>query len=319
MTILFLSDNPEGYQHISSNHLAQIKEVDPTTDIIISANPSEGERSRTEILIPVSKSSSISLSEYPSLQWIHMTSAGVNGLPEEIFTSEVILTNSSGVHPFPISEHIFSYLLMFARGIPTTYGNQRSKLWDRSSLKTFELHGKTIGIIGLGRIGQETARLAKAFQMKVIGVKVKKQQVDYVDELYTPDELDTVLKESDFIINCLPGTSETECFFTKERFNLMKPSAYFINIGRGTTVNESDLILSLEKGMIAGAGLDVFETEPLSLNSVLWKMPQVIITPHIAGMTPEYANRMINIFCENLQAFNEGKTLPNLVNKAKGY
>ncbi len=319
MTILFLTNNPEGYQHISSDHIEEIKRANPSATVIISAHPTDEERRSTNVLIPAANASTIQLSEYPSLRWIHTTSAGVNGLPEEVFTSDILLTNSSGVHPNPISEHIFMYLLMFARDMTTSYPNQYDKKWDKNSLSTFELHGKTIGIIGLGRIGSETAKLAKAFDMNVLGVKTKKEKVDHVDEVYTPDEIDTVLMQSDFIVNCLPSTADTENLFTLEQFKKMKPSAYFINIGRGTTVVENDLIQAVEEQIISGAGLDVFETEPLSPDSKLWEMKQVIITPHSAGMTPEYANRMIEIFCENLKAYSEGRDLPNLVDKEKRY
>ena len=319
MTILLLTDNPEGFQHITTTHLEQIKQVDSEADIFITTTPTEEERKQTEVLIPAVNASKLNLSDYPNLKWIHTTSAGVNGLPEDIFTSTILLTNSSGVHPNPISEHIFAYLLMFARGIPVTSLNQTERKWDKKGVTTFELHGKTIGIVGLGRIGKETARLAKAFQMKVLAVKTKKEEEANVDEVYTSDEIETVLKQSDFIVNCLPSTSETDGLFTIEKFKQMKQSAYFVNIGRGTTVKEDDLIEALEIGIIAGAGLDVFETEPLPSSSKLWEMKNVIITPHTAGMTPEYANRMIEIFCQNLKAYKEGKTLPNEVDKSKGY
>lgn len=319
MTILILSDNPAGYQQILKKHCEQIKAISPEIEVLISASPSKEEREKVDILIPAVNASRLILSDYPSLKWIHTTSAGVNGLPEDVFISDITLTNSSGVHPNPISEHIFTYLLMFARDITATYANQKAKKWDKQHLSTFELHGKTIGIIGLGRIGNEVAHIAKAFSMKVLAVKTKQEKIDTVDEMFGPEDLHSVLSQSDFIINCLPSTSETHNLFTFETFKSMKQTSYFINIGRGTTVVEADLIKALRENVIAGAGLDVFETEPLSETSELWDMENVIITPHSAGMTPEYANRMIDIFCQNLQAYINKKPLPNLVNKTKGY
>lgn len=246
----------------------------------------------------------------PNLKWIHTTSAGVDRLPQSMKESNVIITNSSGVHPIPISEHVFSFILMFARGMHIAFRNQIEKgEWERNFQKfnAQELPDQTIGIVGYGSIGMEVGRLAKLFRMRVLTVTSK------------TGNLDEVLKTSDYVINCLPLTPNTRHFFDKKKLLKMKNSAFFINIGRGKTVDEDALIEVLKSGKIAGAGLDVFEEEPLPKTSPLWNLKNVILTPHYSGWTPHYMDRMIEIFCKNLKAYLKGKKMPNLVDKQKGY
>lgn len=244
------------------------------------------------------------------LKWIHTTSAGVDRLPESMRTSDVIVTNSSGVHPIPISEHVFSFILMSARGLHVSFRAQIEKgEWERNFQKfnVAELPDQTIGIVGVGRIGQEVERLARLFGMKVLTVTSK------------TGNLDKLLKDSDYVVNCLPLTPHTHHFFDKKKFLKMKRSAFFINIGRGKTVDEEALIKVLKAGKIAGAGLDVTEEEPLPKSSPLWNLKNVILTPHYSGWTPHYMDRVIEIFCKNLKAYLKGRKMPNLVDKQKGY
>jgi D-2-hydroxyacid dehydrogenase (NADP+) len=245
----------------------------------------------------------------PKLKWIQLTSAGVDRLPEKIKNSDTVITNASGVHPVPISEHVFAFILMFARGMHISYRNQiERKNWTRSFQKfnPTELPGKTLGIVGLGNIGKEVARLGQLFEMRVLTVTTKK------------GNLIKLLKESDFIVDCLPATAGTYKYFDKFKFSKMKKGTFFINIGRGKTVNEKALVDALES-KLGGAGLDVTETEPLPKTSPFWKLENVIITPHVSGWTPEYMNRVIAIFCINLKAYLKGEKMPNLVDKDKGY
>lgn len=257
------------------------------------------------------------------LQWIHCTSAGVNEFITLLKNSPILLTNSSGVSAIPIAEHVMGYLLMFSRQLSTSYKAQiTSKEWiaDPLILHCEELYHKTIGIIGFGRIGKRVAELAKAFGMTTITLRHETPiSVTDIDTQYSPNELDQLLHESDFVICCLPLTVETKYMFTYERFKQMKKSAYFINISRGQIVKESDLVRAVQNQIIAGAGLDVFEEEPLPKTHPLWKLDTVIITPHIAGRTPYYSHRVIEVFCDNLVAFIEHKPMPNVVNTQKGY
>lgn len=261
------------------------------------------------------------LSQDSNLRWIQSWSAGVNSFPlEQLKVREILLTTASGVHAYPISETIFAMMLGFTRNIHTYVRNQLKKQWDDTNLK-LEIHDKTIGIIGVGEIGLETAKIAKAFGMKVIGVRNSGKQAKFVDEMYKTEQLPTVLKQCDFVIVCLPLTKKTHHLFGKEQFKQMKSTAFFVNIGRGEIVDENALISALRNGKIAGAGLDVFEKEPLQEDSPLWDLENVIITPHTAGSTAQYDQRVIeNILIPNLKNYLSGNDLTiNLVDYHKGY
>ncbi len=321
--LIFARENAKLSMNLTSEHIAQIKTISPASTITISDNPTEEELRGTEVLIPVLSLNKLPLSKMPTLKWIHVTSAGINKLPEEIELEKILITNSSGVHPLPISEQIFAYILMFARNMHLTYKAQiTEKSWmkEKSKMSVFEIHGKTIGIIGMGRIGSEVAQVAKGFGMKVLGIVTDKNRtVENVDMLFEMNELDGVLSQSDIVVNCLPGTEATRGLYTLEKFKKMKSSALFINIGRGVSVVESDLVIALKENIIRGAGLDVFEKEPLSDESPLWNLENVIITPHSAGKTPYYMDRVIEIFCKNLKAFENNQEMPNKINPSKGY
>ena len=262
------------------------------------------------------------------LKWVHLSSAGVTDAAKILKKTNIILTNSSGVHPIPISEHVVAFMLMFARQMNVSYRNQiERQTWTRNfgTMKVFELHGKTVGIVGYGKIGSQIAKVCKALGMKVFVLEHKKKVKDAsIDAVYK--SVNELLVNSDFVVNALPLTDKTAGYFDIKKFKLMsrsgsdgKPAAYFINIGRGKTVVEKDLMIALKSNVIAGAGLDVFEQEPTPDSNPLWDMPNVIMTPHISGWTPEYTNRVIDIFCEDLKAFLKNETMPTEVDKNLGY
>ncbi len=254
-----------------------------------------------------------------SLKWIHSIGAGVDGiLTPELLESQIVVTSSSGIHREPISEHVLGFMLSFVRGFHVFARQQMRKEWKRFDLE--ELAGKTLGIIGLGEIGSEIAVKAKGFGMRVIAVKRDAgEKPSYVDELWLPEQLRNLLGESDFVVLSLPLTPETWGFIGEPELRAMKRSAYFINISRGKIVQEDKVIQALREGWIAGAGLDVFEEEPLPGKSELWEMPNVIITPHVAGSNPQYTERAMAIFEENLKRFLNGQELENVVDKKLGY
>ncbi len=314
--------NANAFLKITEKHIQQIKSRFPQVSIALVEDQKEEidkELTDTEIIITVSMHN-IDFKKATKLKWIHLTSAGADRLPEEVMDSDIIATNSSGVHPFPIAEHVIGFMLMLERKLYLLGKFQSEKKWARDNLHTVdELHGKTIGIIGLGRIGKEIAKLSKAFNTKVIAVVRHPREEEYVDELLMQKDLDKALKLSDHVVVCLPHTKETHHLFDYDKFSKMKKSAYFINIGRGKVVNEKDLIRALKENVIAGAALDVFEEEPLPESSPLWDMENVIISPHYSGWTPHYMDRVTEIFCENLAAYTQNKKLPNEINKNLGY
>lgn len=241
------------------------------------------------------------------LRWVQAWGAGVERMPLEAFAAKgVTLTNASGVHAYPISETILGMMLMFARKLHLSVRHQVAGRWQSPDTLN-ELHGKTAGIIGIGAIGEETAKLAKAFGMRVLGVRRSGEPSDYVDRMVGLEQLDEVLEQSDYVINTLPLTKSTYHLIGREQLRKMRKTAVYINIGRGATTDEKALSKALADGTIAGAGLDVFEEEPLAEASPLWAMEQVIITPHNSGSTVHYDERAMDIFLHNLREVAAGK------------
>ena len=257
-----------------------------------------------------------------NLRWIQATGAGVDGLLfPELVESDVILTNASGVHPIPIAEHTFALILAITRGLIKSFEGKSRKEWLHNEVFIDEIYGKTVGIIGYGRIGQGIARLAKGFGMRVIGLKRdpgKKVEVE-PDVLLGKDSLDTLLKESDIVVIIVPLTEETYHMIGERELKLMKPTGILINVARGKVIDESALIKALKERWIFSAGLDVFETEPLPPESELWELDNVVITPHIAGLNPYYTDRLLDIFIRNLQAYPDISKMINVVDKRLGY
>ena len=257
----------------------------------------------------------------PHLKWIQVLSAGVdNVLNRNLVESRVKITTVSGIHAAPIAEFVLGLMLMFTKKMPLCMQNQRQKLWQRYAPGI--LCSKVIGIIGLGSIGREIARLAGAFGMKVIATRYSCEapsKARYVDTLLPADQLHRLLSQSDFVVCALPLTPQTRGLIGKQEFRAMKQSAYFINIARGGIVDEAELIRALEEGLIAGAGLDVFSTEPLPADSPLWDMPDVIISPHVAGDMEDYMSSAVAVFIQNLKRYLAGKRLLNVVNKSRWY
>jgi len=260
------------------------------------------------------------IKEAQKLKWIHSFSAGMDRvLTPEVLKSQIILSNSSGIHATPIAEHVLAFILIFTRRFRVALKNQQQKIWSRDQDLT-ELRDKTVLVVGLGNIGTEIARLASCFGAKVIGIKQNaNNKPDFVSKAYTVNQLEGILPKADFVILCLPLTSRTHRLFNMKKFKLMKKSAVLINIGRGALVNEKELIEALDKKIIRGAGLDVTEEEPLSDKSKLWEMENVVITPHHSGWSEKYMDRAIDLFCVNLKAYLANQPPPNLVDKTKGY
>lgn len=311
--------------NIKDQDFSKINELIPEWELIVGKEKSiwEGHLQDAEIIVGWKNDiidQCIGHNSSP-LRWIQSWSAGVNSFPlKEMAQQNIALTTASGVHAYPISETIFALMLGLTRKIHTYVRNQQTKTWDHANLG-LEMHEKTVGIIGVGAIGKETAKIAKAFGMKVIGVRHSGNPESYIDEMHKPEDLNSILPQCDYVVVTTPLTDETYHMFGEEQFQLMKESAFFINIGRGEIAVEQDLIKALEAMEIAGAGLDVFEKEPLSDNSPLWNFENVIITPHTSGSTAHYDERVIhNIFIPNLKNYLQtGKPNLNTVDYKKGY
>ena len=260
------------------------------------------------------------ISLLPSAKWLHSFSAGVDRImTPAVAQSDIILSNSRGVHATPIAEHIMAFMLNFSRGFVRSFPNQQKHIWQKDRTLT-EIRDSRVLIVGLGEIGSEAARLAHAFGAHVHAlVRTARSGPEYIEKMGTLENLDHELAEADFVVITLPHTDETHHLFNKEKFAKMKSSAVLINIGRGGIVHESELIEALRNHVIAGAGLDVTETEPLPANSPLWDMENVMITPHHSGLSHKYMDRAIDLLAKNMSAYLAGDTLPTEVDKKLGY
>lgn len=254
-----------------------------------------------------------------NLKWIHLLSAGADAMPfDELKERKIILTNSKGVHKYQISEQVLGYMLLFERGLNYFIRKQMNREWDKS-VRVSELYGKTVCILGVGSIGDEIARIAREFGMKTIGVRKSGKISQFIDEMYTNENMIYAVSKADYVICALPLTDDTYHLLGKDFFKNMKNDAVFINIGRGKVVDESSLIDALKNKTIRGAALDVFEEEPLSKESPLWDMENVIITPHTAGISPHYMERGIEIIKHNIKAYLGDGDFINRVDLEKQY
>lgn len=318
MTTILITQNPDT---VPQSWVERIRAAAPDARLVITDEPEEIEQLTGEVEVALGHFSSRCIPHAPKLRWYQQWGAGVDWLLNhpEIASLDFILTNASGVHAIPISEHILAYLLSFARGLPAAIRAQEHHAWIDTP-PIFELAGKTMLLVGVGAIGKRTAQLASALGMRVIGVRSNpSKSAPGVERMVGKRELESVLPEADFVILTIPLTGETRGLINTQCFARMKPTAYLINIGRGGTVDEPALIQALQTGQIAGAGLDVFAKEPLPPDSPLWEMKNVIITSHYSGLTPHYNERVFELFIDNLQRYMNHQPLRNVVDKKRGY
>ncbi len=251
------------------------------------------------------------------LRWIMAPHAGPRAgyYHEPLVKSKVVVTNFRGIYNDHLSIHAMMFVLAFSKGLHVYLRNQTAHKWTMGEA-AIHLPDATALIVGMGGIGAETARLCGEFGMSVLGVDPRvTDPPPGVSELHTPDDLDGTLPMADFVIVTVPETPQTQGLFTLEKFKKMKETAFFINIGRGGTVVLDDLVQALKEGAIRGAGLDVFETEPLPADHPLWDMPGVMITPHVGAAGPYIDERRTDLFVENCIRFNAGEELQNIVDK----
>ncbi len=274
----------------------------------------------------------------PSLKWIQLLSAGADHvLGGAIKGDSIPLATASGIHATPIAEYTLGSMLAYAHRIHLAIRAQGRHEWLRSGAfmgSVDEIRGQTLGIIGYGSIGRETARLAAAFGMTVLALK--RSPADRSDpgwcppglgdpegnipaRFFGPDDREAILRESDYVSVTLPRTEHTLKFIGEREFAAMKPGAYLVNIGRGEVIDEVAMAKALSAAKIGGAGLDVFEHEPLETTSPLWDLENVILTPHISGANRGYMDKACELFAENLKRFTANRPLLNLVDPQLGY
>ncbi len=270
------------------------------------------------------------------LQWVQSPTASLEHyLFPALIQHPCQLTNMRGLFYDVIADHVFTYILMFARRMHIYMAQQYESNWSPVGGETGradysvgpgnvtpmdhqhqQLADSTLGILGMGSIGREIARYGKQLGMTVIGVDPYSEPPKYVDTFGGLTDLDEMLSSSDFVVIAAPHTPETEGLFNLEVMGKMKSSAFLINIGRGVIIPLDDLVTALNADLIAGAALDVFEIEPLPEDHPLWKMPNVIITPHIAACTPKVSERHLEVLLGNIRRFANDESLLNVVNKS---
>ena len=258
----------------------------------------------------------------PNLRWVQSSSAGMDAvLTPALRDSDIVVTNAAGLYGPNVADQGFALLLGLVRGIHHFARRQANHNWDRHiPTPIIELPDLTIGIVGMGGIGGFMANRAKGFDTHVIAVDAfRTDKPANVDELMPIDQLPDLMRRSDAVMIACPLTDETRGLINADNLALMKPTAYLINVARGPIVDQDALVEALQNGTIAGAGLDVTEVEPLEEDSPLWDMDNVIITPHVAGVSQRRFPRLVGFFCDNLKKYMAGEPLANVVRKELGF
>lgn len=265
----------------------------------------------------------------PHFRWLQAPGAGIDGLRSSGLLdadSDIMVTTASGIHVSTISEYVFASMLMFNRSWPEMVRLQDQHVWPHSAnwhnLGGRELVDQTLGIVGLGSIGRRVAQLGRAFGMKIIGSRrgaTPGEQDPDVDQLYPMDHLNDLLRQSDYVVLAVPLTPQTEKLIGEAELRAMRPNAYLVNIARGQVIDERMLVRALKEGWIAGAGLDVTSREPLPEDSPLFSLPNVILTPHISGVSIHYDKRLTDLFVDNLRRYRTGEPLRNRYDPSRGY
>lgn len=300
MNLLVLNELAERYQKVLDKKFP---------GVVVHAAKNEEEVSdfigKTEILLTVRITDGL-LKKASKLQWIHTITTGVDyilNLPS--LRKEVLLSCSRGIHVPQVSEFALLLMLALNRSLPQFTRNQDRKVWERWPTKL--LYQKKVGILGIGAIGEAIAHKCKAFGMTVLGIDAVKRKVDAVDHFYGPEDLSRVVQEVDYFIIVVPNIPQTRKMVNAEVLSSMKPTAFLINLGRGEVVDEEALIRLLQTGRIAGAALDTFWAEPLPEDHPFWEIKNVIVTPHVGGMSDICVDQVLSIFEENLRRFLKGE------------
>jgi phosphoglycerate dehydrogenase-like enzyme len=321
---------------LTDAQVAEIKRVSPSVTVQIQPDfGSVVDRESVEIIFGDVPSD---VQRFPRLNWVQGRGAGVDRLVDKpIWQSEVVITTASGIHLVPIAERTLAMMLAFRANMPLMWQLQQNRKWPEQRMEDFsqpDLRGSTLGIVGYGAIGGEVARQAQALGMRVLALNrsgKRQAQNNYLEpgvgdpddsrpeQLFAADQLHEMLPLCDHVVVLAPLTQQTRGLFDASAFAAMRTGAYFYNYGRGGLVDENALIAALQSGHIAGAGLDVFETEPLPPGSPLWDMPNVIISPHVGGWSATYIDRLVRLFAANLQRYLDGLPLYNIVDRQREY
>jgi phosphoglycerate dehydrogenase-like enzyme len=257
------------------------------------------------------------LATRPNLRWIQATSAGVGQFASRVglTKSRVVVTTASGIHARPLAEFVLMAMLMFNKGALRMATDQRAHRWERYAGR--EIAGQVVGIVGVGRIGREVARLLRGLDARVVGTvrapEGRRAEDLNLERLLSTDRVDEMLGELDYLVLACPHTPQTHNLISAQRLAALKPEAVLINIARGQVVDEAALIDALRNGRLRGAALDVFQEEPLPSDSPLWDMPTVLICPHSASTADSENGKIVDLFCDNLRRYLNDEPLRNVL------
>ena len=336
MTIrVAVSGIPRGYQYpkpdlnwLQEKHIKQIKSISTEIELIEIPPDQVPDNADYEVVLAEGGNRThyhgeLDWEDYQKfftseLKWVQLCSTGFSdNITPAVLDSSVTLTNAPGIHTYPIAESVITAMLDHAKRLKQRRIDQEAHYWNQ--LKCDELYKRTVLIIGLGNIGKRTAKLCKAFDMRVLGTKRRVEPVENVDHVFPVSELRNYLPEADYVVVAAPLTPETKYMLKEPEFRAMKKTAYYINLGRGAVAYEPELIKALEENSISGAYLDALEVEPLPESHPFWDMENVLLVPHDSHSSPYIGDRIVDIFCENLERYVKGETLEHICDPNKGY
>jgi phosphoglycerate dehydrogenase-like enzyme len=309
------------YYEDSEQLAERVRGLFPAIDVVVPGDDAAALREVADADAMYGRITPDQLAAAKRLRWIQSPAIGLeHTMFPELIDHPVVMTNPRGIFADTIADHVLALLTGFARQLPLLLRQQLKRTWGIPTYDVIHLGDCTLGIVGLGGIGTAVAQRAAAFEMRVIAVDARRtDRPAGVTQLWPADELPRLLAESDFVVICAPETPETRGLFGSEAFKTMKRTAYLINVGRGKIVQLDSLVWALQDGEIAGAGLDVFEVEPLPTDNPLWAMDNVVITPHVAGIGPHIGERRQQVLFENIRRFLADEPLLNLVDKEKWF
>ena len=286
-------------------------------DISAASEPDEALKVAEKVNIILGQPAMIAdiLSKSGRLRWVQSTFAGIEPLCRKGLRTDYLLTGVKDIFGALMREYVLGYILARERSLFETYQNQRNKVWHRIEYRS--LADITLGVVGLGSIGKSIVGAADHFGMRVLGMKRTQDEIEGIERLFLPDQMDEFLPPLDYLLLVLPDTPESRNFITRKELGLMKNEAVIINVGRGVTIDQTDLIDALARRQIGGAILDVFEEEPLPPDNPLWSMDNVIVTPHNSAYS--FPAQVAEIFTDNYRRFVEGRSLRYQVDFERGY
>jgi phosphoglycerate dehydrogenase-like enzyme len=310
----------------NEEHLGGFQTLAPEVEIVVVSSPEEAAAEASDAQVLIGFCNEEILSVAPQLHWVQVYSSGVDRcvVNPGMKTGNKLLTNGQRIASPALAEHAIAMMMALARGLDVFHANQLKNSWERNadlgSGEFMELAGRTVLVVGLGGIGTQVAMRAHGLGMRVIATRGSRREgPDYVEYVGLADEMLDLAGQADVVINTAPLTDRTRGIFDAEFFAAMKPTAYFVSVGRGASTVTNDLVAALNQGEIAGAGLDVTDPEPLPADHPLWRTSRVIISPHTAGRSDKSRDRLYLLVQENLRRYVTGEPMLSLVDIDRGY